>query len=53
MLELWSTSPTVARTAEAIADALNPGAWQRLLAGRGTKSERLYDWACDELTDLE
>ena len=49
----WIDKPEVAGTAEAIADALDPGAWQRLSAGRGTKGERLYDWAYCELADLE
>ncbi|BCM83842.1 IS701 family transposase [Methylobacterium indicum] len=49
----WIDKPDVAGTAEAIADALDPGAWQRLSAGRGTKGERLYDWAYCELADLE
>jgi SRSO17 transposase len=49
----WIDKPEVAGTAEAIADALDPGAWQRLSAGRGTKGERLYDWAYCELADLK
>ena len=49
----WIDKPEAAGTAEAIADALDPGAWQRLSAGPGTKGERLYDWAYCELADLE
>ena len=49
----WIDKPEVAGTAEGIADALDPGAWQRLSAGRGTKGERFYDWAYCELADLE
>lgn len=49
----WSRKLAVAGTAEAIADNLDPLAWQRLSAGDGTKGERLYDWAYCELADLE
>ena len=45
--------PEVAGTAEEIAQALDPAAWQRLSAGAGTKGARLYDWAYCELADLE
>ncbi|MDB5370828.1 MAG: putative transposase protein, partial [Roseomonas sp.] len=45
--------PAVAGTAEDIAKALDPAAWQRLSAGKGTKGERLHDWACLELADLD
>jgi SRSO17 transposase len=51
----WGDQPLVAGTAEAIAAALDEGAWQRLSAGRlsagrlsagdGPKGERVYDWA--------
>lgn len=49
----WIDKPEVAGTAEAVADALDPGAWQRLSAGRGIKGERFYDWAYCELADVE
>jgi SRSO17 transposase len=44
--------PPVAGTAEAIAQGLDPAAWQRLSAGDGAKGPRLYDWAYCELADL-
>lgn len=49
----WIGKPQVAGTAEEIAQALDPAAWQRLSAGDGTKGARLYDWAYLELADLE
>ncbi|WP_147023514.1 IS701 family transposase, partial [Microvirga aerophila] len=49
----WIDKPEVAGTAEQIAQALVPEAWQRLSAGDGTKGARLYDWAYLELADLE
>jgi len=49
----WGKTPVVAGTAEAIAAALDEGAWQRLSAGDGTKGERLSDWAYCELADLD
>ena len=49
----WVGKPEVAGTAEAIAEDLDPSAWQRLSAGMGSKGERLYDWAYCELADLE
>lgn len=49
----WVDKPPVAGTAEAIAQALDPAAWQRLSAGEGTKGPRLYDWAYCELADLD
>ena len=49
----WGRKPVVAGTAEAIANALAPAAWQRLSAGEGTQGARLYDWAYLELADLE
>jgi SRSO17 transposase len=49
----WIGKPEVAGTAEQIAKDLAPSAWQRLSAGTGSKRERLYDWACCELADLE
>jgi SRSO17 transposase len=48
----WGREPVVAGTAEAIAQALAPAAWQRLSAGEGTQGARLYDWAYLELADL-
>jgi len=49
----WGRKPAVAGTAEQIAQALPPTAWQRLSAGEGSKGARLYDWAYCELADLE
>jgi SRSO17 transposase len=49
----WIGKPEVAGTAEEIAQALDPAAWQRLSAGEGTKGARLYDWAYLELADLD
>ncbi len=49
----WGAKPDVAGTAEEIAQALDPAAWQRLSAGEGTKGPRLYDWAYLELADLD
>ena len=49
----WIGKPEVAGTAEEIARGLDDTAWQRLSAGEGAKGERLYDWACRELADLE
>ena len=49
----WGRTPAVAGTAETIANALEPSAWQRLSAGEGTQGARLYDWAYLELADLE
>jgi SRSO17 transposase len=43
----------VTGTAENIAQELDARLWQRLSAGRGTKGERLHDWAYLELADLE
>src|SRR5947207_1184033 len=45
--------PSVAGTAEAIAQALPASAWARLSAGEGTKGPRLHDWAYLELADLD
>ena len=49
----WSRKLSVSGTAEDIARALDPTAWQRLSAGAGTKGARLYDWAYLELADLD
>jgi len=49
----WGMTPPVAGTAEEIANSLDPGAWQRLSAGDGTKGARLYDWAYCPLADLD
>jgi SRSO17 transposase len=49
----WGRKPVVAGTAETIANALEPSAWQRLSAGEGTQGARLYDWAYLELADLK
>ncbi len=48
----WGDKPPVAGTAEAIAQGLDPAAWQRLSAGEGSKGPRLHDWAYLELADL-
>src|ERR687889_2910359 len=48
----FATKPQLAGTAESIAADLDPSAWQRLSAGKGTKGERLYEWAYCELADL-
>ncbi|SDB74030.1 hypothetical protein SAMN02927895_05002 [Belnapia rosea] len=45
--------PVVAGTAETIAQGLEPSAWQRLLAGEGSKGPRLSDWAYLKLADLD
>src|SRR3954469_22814152 len=49
----WIGKPTVAGTAEEIANGLEPSAWQRLSAGEGSKGPRLSDWAYLELADLD
>jgi SRSO17 transposase len=49
----WIGKPPVAGTAAAIAQRLDPAAWQRLSAGDGTKGPRLDDWAYCELADLD
>lgn len=49
----WGDKPPVAGTAEAIAQGLDPSAWQRVSAGEGSKGPRLHDWAYCELADLE
>jgi SRSO17 transposase len=49
----WIAKPAVAGTAEAIAQGLGAGDWQRLSAGAGTQGPRLYDWAYLELADLD
>ncbi len=49
----WSGKPAVAGTAAEIARDLEPGAWQRLSAGEGTKGGRLHDWVYCELADLD
>lgn len=48
----WLGKPPVAGTAQEIARDLDPGAWQRLSSGSGTKGARLHDWAYCELADL-
>ncbi len=49
----WGVLPTVAGTAEGVAQDLAPSAWRRLSAGEGTKGPRLHDWAYLELAHLE
>lgn len=49
----WSRKPALAGTAQEIARDLDPSAWQRLSAGKGTKGARLHDWAYCELADLD
>jgi SRSO17 transposase len=53
--EVWSsgTRPDVAGTAQDVAAALEPAAWQRRSAGAGTNGPRVYDWAYVELADLD
>ncbi|WP_251954053.1 IS701 family transposase [Salinibacter ruber] len=41
------------QTAAEIADSLPSGAFQRLSAGKGSKGERLYDWALTPLWRLQ
>ena len=49
----WTDKPVVAGTAEAIANHVDPAAWQRLSAGEGTKGARLHDWSYHPLADLD
>jgi SRSO17 transposase len=49
----WGTQPAVAGSAEAIAQALDASAWQRLSAGEGTQGARLNDWAYLQLANLD
>ena len=49
----WGKTPRIGGTALAIATACQPGDWQRLSAGAGTKGPRLHDWCYLELADLE
>ena len=49
----WGKTPRIGGTALAIATACEPGDWQRLSAGAGTKGPRLHDWCYLELADLE
>ena len=49
----WGNKPPVAGTAAEIARDTEPGAWQRLSAGEGTKGARLHDWVYCELADLD
>jgi SRSO17 transposase len=39
------------RQARSLARSLPDGAWIRVSAGRGSKGDRLYDWACVPLAD--
>ena len=39
------SQPPVTGTAEQIVSQIDPGRWQRLSAGDGTKAARLNDWA--------
>ena len=48
----WAKTPRIGGTALAIAAACEPGDWQRLSAGAGTKGPRLHDWCYLELADL-
>src|SRR3546814_18112665 len=43
----------VACTAGEIAGDIDPSLWKRLSAGKGTKDEKLYNWAYLELADLD
>ncbi len=47
----WQSQPPVTGTAEQIVSQIDPGRWQRLSAGDGTKAARLNDWAYYELAD--
>ena len=49
----WGKPQAIAGTAKEIAEGLPENTWQRLAAGEGTKGERLHDWACLELADLD
>jgi SRSO17 transposase len=49
----WHPEMLVAGEAKDIAETLPTQAWTRLSAGHGTKGERLYDWACCPLADLD
>jgi SRSO17 transposase len=49
----WAGKPSVAGTANEIAQGLDASAWRRLSAGEGTKGARLHDWAYCELADLD
>lgn len=49
---LWWQGPHYT-SAQAIAQAQPPSAWQRLSAGAGAKGERLYDWALVPLWRLQ
>jgi SRSO17 transposase len=49
----WNAEILVTGEAKDIAEALPIAFWKRLSAGHGTKGERLYDWACCPLADLE
>ena len=49
----WGRTRRISSTALAIATACEPGDWQRLSAGAGTKGPRLHDWCYLELADLE
>lgn len=50
--KLWHGGPCYS-TAEALADAVQAAAWQRLSAGDGAKGPRLYDWTLIELWRLQ
>lgn len=41
------------RQARTVTKSLPEGAWIRASAGRGSKGERLYDWACVQLPELD
>jgi len=41
------------RQARTVTKSLPEGAWIRASAGRGSKGERLYDWACVPLPELD
>ena len=48
----WGKTPRISGTALAIAAAREPGDWQRLSAGAGTKGPRLHEWCYLELADV-
>lgn len=49
----WDKPRPVGGTAQSITEGLEPGDWQRLSCGEGTKGPRLHDWAYLELADLD
>ena len=52
-LRSWAKPQAIAGTAKTIAESLPETAWRRLSAGDGSKTERLHDWVCLELAELD